>query len=83
MLIKSDLITRLSAATEICTFERAVPEVVSIVPFGVSKGEAARTLCLKLGVDIENALAFGDGMNDKALFQAVGFSIAMAMLWTA
>lgn len=44
---------------------------------GVSKGNALRILCDKLGIAIEDAAAFGDSMNDVSMLQAAGWSVAM------
>lgn len=43
-----------------------------------NKGTALAAVCAHLGVDIGNALAFGDDVNDRALLLAAGHSVAMA-----
>lgn len=43
----------------------------------VNKGMAVTTLLDKLHIPKDNAIAFGDGMNDKEMLQAVGHGFAM------
>lgn len=42
-----------------------------------SKGAALRTLARRLGVPLAATFAIGDGLNDRSLFAAAGFSVAM------
>lgn len=42
-----------------------------------SKGAALRTLARRLGVPLAATFAIGDGLNDRSLFGAAGFSVAM------
>ncbi|WP_099159564.1 HAD family hydrolase [Virgibacillus ndiopensis] len=43
----------------------------------VNKGEAIKRVLERLDIPKENAIAFGDGMNDKEMLQTVGESFAM------
>lgn len=43
----------------------------------ISKGSAVKVLAEKLGVNLEQVIAFGDNYNDVELFEAVGIPIAM------
>ncbi|WP_188455899.1 HAD family hydrolase [Virgibacillus oceani] len=43
----------------------------------VNKGEAINRVLKRLNIPKENAIAFGDGMNDKEMLQAVGEGFAM------
>lgn len=43
----------------------------------VTKGSAVKVLSERLGIDLDNVLAFGDNYNDVELFNAVGIPIAM------
>ncbi|MGY3765715.1 HAD family hydrolase [Vagococcus vulneris] len=45
---------------------------------GISKKEAIEFVLNYLGVDKEQSIAFGDGNNDIAMFEVVGYGIAMA-----
>ncbi len=51
--------------------------VMEIVPKGCTKGTGIRKLCARLGIAPEDTFAFGDSVNDLAMFEAVGCSIAM------
>ncbi|HKS69792.1 MAG TPA: HAD family hydrolase [Ktedonobacterales bacterium] len=42
-----------------------------------SKGAALRALARRLGVPLAATFAIGDGLNDRSLFAAAGFSVAM------
>ena len=44
---------------------------------GVSKGNAIKWLCNYLDVDINDAIAFGDGDNDVTMFEAVNKGVAV------
>lgn len=43
----------------------------------ISKGSAVRWLCDYLSIDVNDAMAFGDGDNDKAMFEVVSKSMAV------
>ena len=53
------------------------PELCEIMRGDVSKSDAVRLLCSHVGVDPQDALAFGDGANDLDMLEAVGQSYAM------
>jgi Cof subfamily protein (haloacid dehalogenase superfamily) len=42
-----------------------------------NKGEAVRSLCQRIGVDLRRTAVIGDMINDVAMFAQAGFSIAM------
>lgn len=42
-----------------------------------NKGSGIAKLCAYLGADIADTIGFGDSMNDKEMFEAVGFSVCM------
>jgi Cof subfamily protein (haloacid dehalogenase superfamily) len=48
-----------------------------ILPKGASKAEAIHFLVKKLNIKIENTIAFGDGLNDIEMLEAVGYGVAM------
>ncbi|KAA9028420.1 HAD family hydrolase [Niallia endozanthoxylica] len=48
-----------------------------IIRTNVNKGEAVKKVLQYLQISKEQAIAFGDGMNDKEMLQAVGESFAM------
>ena len=45
---------------------------------GVSKGKALQKLCGLLGMPLGNAVAVGDGNNDREMLRNAGLSVAMA-----
>lgn len=52
-------------------------ECYDVIRKTVNKGEAVKAILEHLGIDKEDAIAFGDGMNDKEMFEMVGASFAM------
>ena len=42
-----------------------------------NKGIGIHRLCEYLGKDVSDAIGFGDSMNDKEMFEAVGYSVCM------
>lgn len=58
-------------------FVRWHPYSVDVVPKGGSKAEGVRKMIHRLGFRIEDAYAFGDGLNDMEMLKAVGTGVAM------
>ena len=52
-------------------------QYLDILPAGVSKGGALKTLADHLGIPIEDTLAAGDEENDISMVQTAGIGIAM------
>ena len=48
-----------------------------IIPRWVGKGSALEMVCRHLGADVQDAIAFGDGMNDTAMLERAGVAVAM------
>ncbi|MBY0120872.1 Cof-type HAD-IIB family hydrolase [Bacillus sp. S/N-304-OC-R1] len=48
-----------------------------VLPAGGSKAEGIKLMIERLGIDIEDVYAFGDGLNDIEMLKAVGTGIAM------
>jgi Cof subfamily protein (haloacid dehalogenase superfamily) len=42
------------------------------------KGKAVRRVCEKLGIPVEDSIAFGDSVNDREMLETAGLSICMA-----
>jgi Cof subfamily protein (haloacid dehalogenase superfamily) len=53
------------------------PMFLEFVAPGVTKGAAVRWLARRLGVDLRDALAIGDQLNDLEMIGEVGFGVAM------
>lgn len=51
--------------------------VAELVPKGFHKGDGIRRLCGKIGVALEDTVAFGDGANDLGMFAVCGASVCM------
>ena len=56
---------------------RTHPELVEILPLGVSKGSGLKKLCQLLKIDPIRVLAIGDQENDISTFSLCGYSVAM------
>jgi Cof subfamily protein (haloacid dehalogenase superfamily) len=59
------------------TFIRWHPYSMDILPRGGSKAEGIKKMIEKLGIDMENVYAFGDGLNDIEMLETVGTGVAM------
>ncbi|MBS4217904.1 Cof-type HAD-IIB family hydrolase [Bacillus sp. FJAT-49711] len=59
------------------TFIRWHEESLDVVPKGGSKAEGIKKLIARLGFELQNTYAFGDGLNDIEMLQTVGTGIAM------
>lgn len=53
------------------------PYAIDVLPAGGSKAQGIAALLDKLGLTAAEAVAFGDGLNDKEMLEYVGFGIAM------
>ncbi len=53
-------------------------EAVELGPAGADKGAGLRWLCAHLAVDAADVLVFGDEINDLAMFEFAGHSVAVA-----
>ena len=69
---------RVSTAYSNLTAVRSSETLCEIMRGDVTKSEGVHVLCDYLGVDIERAIAFGDGRNDIDMLRAVPRSYAMA-----
>lgn len=56
---------------------RTHPDLIEILPVGVSKGKGVLRLCQMLEIDPKQVLAIGDQDNDISTFEICGFSVAM------
>ena len=54
------------------------PGFVNMTPHGWNKGEAVKLLCRQLGIELEQAVVFGDAGNDVEMLSAVPNSVAVA-----
>ena len=56
---------------------RSADCLIEIVPKGISKASALKSLAGKLGIAIEETMAIGDAYNDLPMLKAAGKSVAM------
>lgn len=59
------------------SFVRWHPLSVDIMPFHVSKATGIKAMLEHLGLSPDEAIAFGDGLNDKEMLTYVGMGVAM------
>ncbi|MFD2114701.1 Cof-type HAD-IIB family hydrolase [Paenibacillus yanchengensis] len=59
------------------TFIRWHEQAMDVLPLGLSKAVGIEAMLNKLGLTNADAVAFGDGLNDKEMLRAVGLGIAM------
>ncbi|MOA02980.1 putative bifunctional phosphatase/peptidyl-prolyl cis-trans isomerase [compost metagenome] len=53
------------------------PQAIDVLPAGGSKAQGIEALLEVLGLTAADAVAFGDGLNDKEMLETVGFGVAM------
>lgn len=55
----------------------SAPWFLEVMPKGVTKGSGLKIICDDAGIDISEAIAFGDSYNDIFMLKAAGVGIAM------
>ena len=60
-----------------CVSARWYYEFTDITALGADKGSALYTMAARLGLDIGETMAFGDGGNDKTIIREAGVGVAM------
>lgn len=60
-----------------CHFTRWNPYSVDVISKGMSKAVGIQKLIDHMGIGINETVAFGDGLNDIEMLQAVGMGVAM------
>ena len=58
-------------------FVRWHPNSVDVLPKGGSKAEGIKKMIERLGFDLKDVYAFGDGLNDLEMLKVAGTSVAM------
>ncbi|EPY28928.1 haloacid dehalogenase-like hydrolase [Strigomonas culicis] len=51
--------------------------IVDCNPYGINKGEALEEVAQRLGIDVTDVAAFGDGMNDETMLRTAGHPFIM------
>lgn len=60
------------------TVVQALPEMMEILPSGVSKGLGVQILLEHLNVPVDEVMALGDGENDMEMLTLAGWGVAMS-----
>ena len=55
----------------------SAPWFLEVMPKAVNKGEGLKVICTDAGIDISEAIAFGDSYNDIFMLKAAGMGVAM------
>lgn len=55
----------------------SLPFTLEVMAGGVSKGAALERVCKRMGVDLSEVVAFGDGLNDLEMLRAAGSGVLM------
>lgn len=53
------------------------PHVIEVMPGGVNKATALESICERLGIESDEVIAFGDGMNDIPMIRWAGLGVAV------
>lgn len=75
--LRAELLSTLGDRFEDIAVSSSVVNNVEINDSHANKGEAIERLCEYLGINIEQTLAFGDGLNDLSMIEKCGIGAAM------
>ena len=75
--LRLTLLRQLGGQFEGLCVSSSVPNNIEINSTDANKGEALRKLAARLGLDISQTMAFGDGLNDLSMLRAAGVGVAM------
>ncbi|KAF1303780.1 HAD-IIB family hydrolase [Candidatus Enterococcus willemsii] len=70
-------LAKLQNALPSCDFQRSNPYTIDIVPKGGSKLQGILFFLAHQGIDLSEAMAFGDHLNDIEMLQGVGIGVSM------
>jgi Cof subfamily protein (haloacid dehalogenase superfamily) len=73
----ADLSGRLNRWSNQLEWYPSYPEYLEIMPRGVSKAEACKHILSALNLPQRAAIAIGDGLNDRGMFEVVGLRVAV------
>ena len=68
---------RLLSHTKKLTAVRWSPNFADVFPTGGGKDKGTEAVCKKLGIDVADTIAFGDGENDISMIEYAGIGVAM------
>lgn len=72
--MEKKILAELGDVLETCL---AMPEILDFMAKGVSKGNALRKVCCRLGISPASVIVFGDGDNDIDILETAGLSVAL------
>lgn len=73
-VLEKELIAALGGEVDVYL---SAPWFLEVMPKSVNKGEGLKTICNDAGIDISEAIAFGDSYNDIFMIKAAGLGVAM------
>ncbi len=76
-IIDTDTERQLMPMMKHCVSARWYPDFADITARGADKGTALKAMAARIGVDVSETMAFGDGGNDKPIIGAAGVGVAM------
>ena len=76
-IIDTDTERQLMPMMKHCVSARWYPDFTDITARGADKGTALKAMAARIGVDVSETMAFGDGGNDKPIIGAAGVGVAM------
>ena len=76
-IIDTDTERQLMPMMKHCVSARWYPDFADITARGADKGTALKVMAARIGVDVSETMAFGDGGNDKPIIGAAGIGVAM------
>lgn len=66
-----------SALGEGVSLTSSMPTFLEVLQRGVNKAEALRSILTEYEIELRDVIAFGDGLNDREMIEAVGHGVAM------
>ena len=73
-VLEQQLLTALGDEVDIYL---SLPWFLEVMPKGTNKGTGLAAICADAGIDVSEAIAFGDSYNDIYMIQTAGLGIAM------
>ena len=75
--LRANLLAALPVVFPNSLFTSSVPNNIEINALKANKGDGLRFVVSHLGIEMSEAMAFGDGLNDISMIKAAGIGVAM------
>ena len=75
--LRENLLAALPVVFPNSLFTSSVPNNIEINDLKANKGDGLRFVASHIGIEMSEAMAFGDGLNDIAMIKAAGIGVAM------